>query len=321
MVIKVRFGTKDDIDALVDVECSWVKEWHHYSSRGQGAPAQYNELRPWERVMHGGPWMDKTALRKYWERVKRLRITSLVAETDGKVVGHLDVIFSYEHTLGRFLYLDVLTVHKAYRRKGVAKNLIKEAEKLARNRKAGSMLVEPEKYEGPSGLTYRSYGFEKAFDVYTLEASIDHQEMPHGIQLIPIPQIQRAPIKTHTMICGWYNITAKVWDYNLNPDVELLHAFHCHQLTFSALTNSNLYFFHVKQNYFDHSTGTIYLWAPTHINQNALQLVLRTVKTIASWFGMKRLTTRSIQKNVAPLERAGFILKSKDEPYLIKTVT
>jgi len=124
MDIKVRLGTRDDIDALVEVECSDVETWYHHSSEGRGDPASYDELSSWERSMHGGPWTDHTALTKYWEDIERLGIIPLVAEIDGKVVGHLDVIFSDELPLGHFLYLDVLTVHKTYRRRGIARALI-----------------------------------------------------------------------------------------------------------------------------------------------------------------------------------------------------
>jgi len=118
MSIRVRLGTKDDIPALVEVECSDVEEWHHFSPEGRGEKASYDELSSLERVMHGGPWMDPEALAEYWKVIERLGIIPLVAEIDGKVVGHLDVVFSDELPLGRFLYLDVLTVHKAYRRGG-----------------------------------------------------------------------------------------------------------------------------------------------------------------------------------------------------------
>jgi len=176
MSIKVRIGTREDIDALVEVECSDVEEWYHYSPKGRGPPASYDELSPWERVVHGGWWMDSSVLTRYWKDYERLGIIPLVAEVDGKVVGHLDIIFSDELPLGHFLYLDVLTVHRAYRRRGVARALISEAENLAERKKVGFMLVAPQEYEGPSGLTYRSCGFKKAFDTYNLEALIEHPE-------------------------------------------------------------------------------------------------------------------------------------------------
>ncbi len=55
MTVKVRLGTRDDINALVEVNCSDVETWHHFSIKGRGDPASYLELNPWERTMHGGP--------------------------------------------------------------------------------------------------------------------------------------------------------------------------------------------------------------------------------------------------------------------------
>jgi len=54
MSISVRLGTRDDIDALVEMECSDVETWYHFSSDGRGDPAAYDELSPFERTMHGG---------------------------------------------------------------------------------------------------------------------------------------------------------------------------------------------------------------------------------------------------------------------------
>jgi len=36
MSIRVRLGTRDDIPALVEVECSDVEEWHRFSPEGRG---------------------------------------------------------------------------------------------------------------------------------------------------------------------------------------------------------------------------------------------------------------------------------------------
>jgi len=320
MSVKVRLGTRNDIDALVDVECSDVETWYHFSSKGRGDPAAYDELSPWERTMHGGPWMDAAALAQYWDDMERLGITPLVAEFNGKVVGHLDIIFSDELPLGRFLYLDVLTVHKAYRRRGVARALIKEAEGLARRRKVGFMLVEPQEYEGPSGLLYRSCGFEKAFDTYHLEASINRPEVPSELRLASIPKLLRPPLKTHTMVCGWYNISAKMWYYSVNSNLEPSHTLLHHRLALAVLTDISTHFFHLEQELFNRSTGTLCLWTPAPPNQKALRDVFQTVKAVASWLGIETLKTRTIERYVATLKKAGFIIKSRGEPYLTKNI-
>jgi GNAT superfamily N-acetyltransferase len=268
--------------------------------------------------MHGGPWMDANALTRYWARIERLGIIPLVAEIDGKVVGHLDVIFSSEPQLGDFLYLDVLTVHKAYRRRGVARALIARAEKLARRKKVSFMMVQPEEYAGPSGLTYRSCGFERVFEVYHLETTIEASKTHSDVCVTTIPQTQPAPLKTHAMICGWYNISVKIWDYGVNPNVDLLRAFSCHQLALSALTDEGTYFFHLKQSYFDHEKGTIRLWAPVPLDRKTLERVFQVAKTASSWIGIKLLSTESFGRNAEVLKNMGFSMKPADELYLIK---
>ncbi|MGB9718409.1 MAG: hypothetical protein ACPL4E_08225 [Thermoproteota archaeon] len=40
MSINVRVGSRNDIDALVEVECSDVATWYHYSYKGRGEPAR-----------------------------------------------------------------------------------------------------------------------------------------------------------------------------------------------------------------------------------------------------------------------------------------
>lgn len=193
MNVSVRIGTREDIDALVGVERSAVDEWYHVSKDGRGGLTSYEELSTWERVMHGGSWMDATALEKYWERMERIGIMPLVAEVDGEVVGHLDIIVSEERPLGRFLFLDVLMVHKAHRRNGVASALIKEAEKIAKRKDLEFMLVKPEAYEGPSGMTYRSLGFEKAFEVQSVNMSVSTIEHSPRVLLTSIPHQQESP--------------------------------------------------------------------------------------------------------------------------------
>lgn len=278
MVIRVRLGAKDDIDALVEVECSCVETWHHYSPEGRGDQASYDELNPWERVMHGGPWMDATALTEYWKRIERLGIKPLIAELNGKVVGHLDAIFSEEPQLGKFLYIDVLKVHKAYRRLGIAETIIKQAERLAKREKTKLMLVQPEEYEGPSGLTYRSCGFEKAFETFDLKATVNHSELSSNTPLVSIPQTEEVPLRTHVLLCGWYNISVKMWDNSVNPYLELLHAFSCSQLTLSTLTNKGNYFLHLKQDYFNHGRGILCLWTPIRIGVKALKQVFQVAR-------------------------------------------
>ncbi len=322
MSIKVRIGTKDDIDALVEVYCSDVMEWYHFTPKGRGDKASYDELSILERVMQGGPWMDSDALAKYWGDIEKLGIVTLIAELQGKVVGHLDVIVSDELPLGRFLYLDVLIVHRDYRRKGIATALIRQAEELAREKGVSFMMVEPEQYEGPSGLTYRRCGFERAFEACNLEVLVDAETVPSEVCLISVPQNMKAPVKTHAMVCGWYNISAKTWHYGVNPDLDHLRFFSCHELALSALTKDDVFFFHLQQDRNDHSAGSLVLWSPTSsVNSTELQTIFKAAKASASWLGIKKITTKTLERYVNLLREVGWTETSKAQPYLTKVIS
>lgn len=322
MSVTVRIGTGDDIDALVEVYCSDNQEWYHFTPKGRSDKVSYSELSTLERTMQGGPWMDPKALTKYWGDIEKLGIITLVAELQGKIVGHLDVIVSDELPLGHFIYLDVLMVHRDHRRKGVASALIRQAEEIAREKKAKFMMVEPEQYEGPSGLTYRSCGFERAFESYNLEMLVDAETVPSEVCLISIPQNMKAPVKTHAMVCGWYNISAKTWHYGVNPDMDNLRFFSCHELALSAVTKDDVFFFHLQQDRFNHSAGSLVLWSPTSsVDSTELQTIFKAVKASASWLGIKKITTKTLERYVNLLKEAGWTETSKAQPYLTKVIS
>jgi GNAT superfamily N-acetyltransferase len=269
-------------------------------------------------MMHGGPWMDRLELAKYWKRIERLGIIPLVAELDGKIAGHLDIIFGDELPLGAFLYLDVLKVHKAYRRRGIARALIQEAERIAKDMKAGFMLVSPQEYEGPSGLTYRNCGFEKAFDTYDVEMMVSNTVIPQEIRLAPITLAKEPPIKTYSMVCGWYSIGIKMWDDFTNPNLELICFLREHQLATSLLVGRNAYFLYIWSGLFNPTTGRIAVWALEPLNKKELKEVFQACGALASCMGMEKITTRTLDQYVSTLEDAGFKVESKGEPYLIK---
>ena len=318
MDITVRFGTREDIDALVEVYCSYTETWYHYSSKGKGIPTSYEALSSMERYMQGGPWMDPNALRNYWKNIDRLSIIPLVAEIDGKIVGHLDVFFSEDLPLGQFLYLDVLFVHKDYRRSGVAGALIQQAENLAKLKKVGCLLVTPQKYEGPAGLTYRKYGFKKYLETFNLELPIQPLELPSEITLDTITRTQKAPIKTHHMICGWYNISRKMWEVSINPNRAFFNTFSVHHIAHSIALNEKRYYFYLRNDFFSSLTGILYFWTPAPLIQNELKDVVKAIKSSAILIGINTLKTRTLERYVSTLENIGFTKKSQGEPYLRK---
>jgi hypothetical protein len=131
----------------------------------------------------------------------------------------------------------------------------------------------------------------------------------------------KAPVKTHEMVCGWYNISVKTWHYGMNPDLDRLCFFSCHELVLSALTNEDVFFFHLQQDRYDHSSGTLVLWSPaSSIDSAMLKTIFKTVKASASWLGIKKLGTKTLERYVSLLEEMGWKKTSQVEPYLTKII-
>ena len=318
MAVRVRRAEKRDIPAIVEVNCSDVERWYHFTPRGRAEPASYEELSSWERVMHGGPWMDEAALSDYWRRMERLGVIPLVAELEGKVVGHLDVIFCKDPVLGEYFYLDVLMIHRSYRRRGVARALINAAEDLAKDRGFRKLVVQPEDYEGPSGLTYRSLGFRREWEVAVLSLTPKNGAEKNEAKVQSISPDEERPVEAFPMVCGWYVVSAKMWDYAVHPRGTLYTAIPLHSLVFKVLVNSEAFYIHIGEKLFANGVGVLCLWAPQNFTEEGLRRVVGTVEALATAIGLKKLETRTLDMFVEVLGKLGFRREGFTEPFMVK---
>ena len=318
MTIKVRRAGKKDIPAIVEVYYSDVEQWYRFTPRGRAEPAGYEELSSWERVMHGGPWMDEAALSDYWRRMERLGVIPLVAELEGKVVGHLDVIFCKDPVLGEYLYLDVLMVHRSYRRRGVARALISTAEDLAKDRGFRKLVVQPEDYEGPSGLTYRSLSFRREWEVAVLSLSPENAALGNGVKVQSISPDEEHPVEAFPMVCGWYVVSAKMWDYAFYPREPFYTAIPLHSLVFKVLVDNEAFYIHVAEKIFENGVGTLCLWAPKNFTEKRLKRAIGAAEALARAVGLKKLETRTLDIFAEVLEKIGFRIEGFTEPFMVK---
>lgn len=321
-MIQTRKATMKDLPSLVDINKSEVEQWYHFDRNGRGAKAFYEELTEWERMMHGGSWVDLQLLRRGWFFAKKLGIICLVAEMDNRVVGHLDVIPTRERELGKYLYLDAFMVHRLFRRRGVGTELLKAAESLAIEKGLPKMIVLAD-YEGSGGLTYRKFGFKTFLEMCTLEAKANDAVMPSGIKIINPPF--EPPLDSHRLLCGWWNTPVKLWKgcFGFEPWYLQMHPFDWYKLILSVMTESSI--FHIilsnkecfpKMEMFD-----VYTWSPLDVEIADLSKVLRTIKTIARTLGAKTLTTLAFEKDSGKLEVAGFTRIKRHDPLLSKEVS
>jgi len=248
---------------------------------------------------------------------EKLGIACLVAEIEGKVVGHLDVIPTSDRDLGRYLFLDVFMVHKSYRRKGVATALLNIAEELAVKLYLPRIIVMTE-YAGAGGLTYRKNGYSAYREMYTAEFAIKDPEMPRYLTLSN--PLDKPPLESHHMVCGWWNTPSKNWMDNFFPG-EINQHLDWHQILLTCETASGKVHMGLKSGFPDRTEADICLWAPLGITPVDLSSVVEASKCIVEPWGAIKLTSIILQDDLELLEQAGFILMNRRDPLLSLDVT
>ncbi|OGO51401.1 MAG: hypothetical protein A2148_11680 [Chloroflexi bacterium RBG_16_68_14] len=126
---RLREGSSKDLPALTRIDGSFGNEWLLYLQRRGGPIEQTIELR-WRKVRPAGSRrsfeVDVATLRSDLRRSERL----IVAEADRRVVGYLMLGTNWNRTAE----LVAIIVDAAYRRRGLGRRFVQEAEAYARGR-------------------------------------------------------------------------------------------------------------------------------------------------------------------------------------------
>ncbi len=104
------------------------------------------------------PPLSRETARDWWERLPRSGVTLLVAETDGRIGGTVQLHAAESANGAHRTEVAKLLVHPAWRRRGVARSLMLAAEEIATRQ--GKRLIVLDTREGdPSNLLYASVGY------------------------------------------------------------------------------------------------------------------------------------------------------------------
>jgi GNAT superfamily N-acetyltransferase len=104
------------------------------------------------------PPLSPDVARAWWERLPRPGVTLLVAEADGRIGGTVQLHDAESANGAHRVEIAKLLVHPAWRRRGIASELMIAAEENARRR--GKLLIVLDTREGdPSNLLYESVGY------------------------------------------------------------------------------------------------------------------------------------------------------------------
>jgi GNAT superfamily N-acetyltransferase len=119
----IRTAQKEDIDAIVEFNCSEVPEWFHYTKEEKNVEGNvsWESLTPYERFMHGGWWLDPKLLEFYMGIINNFGQIYILTNPDGKVIGEADVVVDQENgdDSRPYGYLIWFMIHPEYRRKGL----------------------------------------------------------------------------------------------------------------------------------------------------------------------------------------------------------
>ncbi len=145
MGIEIRLASLDDIKGIVDAHCSSVSKWFKRVG-GKEVEAKYEDLTVIERFSLGGPWMSAETCAIHINNLLLNGQYPLIALLNGKIVGELEFYVGEEKgILGNCGFIDVLEVHKSFRRRGVGKALVNKAKEIAKEHECDTVAVWPDK--------------------------------------------------------------------------------------------------------------------------------------------------------------------------------
>ena len=143
-MVNVRPATPDDIPAIVGIHCADIVTWRRFDADGQTHLADYADLRPYERWLNGGPWMDATTYAPFlarWMAPGQAGV-ALVAEVEGRVLAMAEAIVSDEpRPYGRNLNISVLYALRGHTGQGLGSALMQALERHAIGAGCDTLLV------------------------------------------------------------------------------------------------------------------------------------------------------------------------------------
>ena len=171
MVTRIRIASLDDVKDIVEVYCSSISRWIRYIN-GREVEARYDDLTIAERWSHGGPWMSTETCAIHINNLLVNNQYPLVAEFDGKIVGELELYIGEEKgIIGKCGHIDVLEVHKNYRRRGIGKALVNKAIEIAKEHECDTVAVWPAK---EAVEFYRKCGISRiAYNIVHVEIGLN----------------------------------------------------------------------------------------------------------------------------------------------------
>ncbi|WP_461866112.1 GNAT family N-acetyltransferase [Thermococcus sp.] len=282
--MEIRLGTLEDVSGITETHCSEIDEWYH------GKRTTKSALNIFERYLHGGPWMSVESCAVHLNNLLLEGHPVIVAEVDGKIIGEAELLISKEPVNGelhRIAHLDVIEVHKDFRRRGIGKALIDFSEEIARERGCDMLTVTPEEralafYEklGIKEIIYRGIMVD-----FNLEG------FPSGGTEIQIGEFQWNRIQEKEMILGKFQSSYHHWFLAFKDRIAGID----NRLYFESGRFGKNYYV-LESSFFGKDVATAYSWGDSVIE------TLLTLGNRAEELGFKKLRTIIGVEEIEPVK-------------------
>lgn len=279
MEVRIRKGTLEDAGGITETHRSEIEEWYHYRDGKRTAKASYDDLTILERYLHGGPWMSVESCAAHINSLLLAGNSVIVAEVEGRIVGEAELFISEEPVNGelcRIAHIDVIQVHKDFRRQGIGKALINFSEEIAREEDCDMLTVTPE--ERARGF-YEKLGIK---EIIHRGAMVDFslEEFPSGGAEIRRGEFRWSRIRDKEMILGKFQSSYDHWFTAFRDRI--------------AGVDDRLYFeggrfgktrYILESSFFGKDVATVYAWG------GDVAGALRTIGSRAKALGFRRMRT------------------------------
>ncbi len=174
----VRAGTVNDAMAIVRLNLAHNEYGGWFRNPlSREDPSDYEELTPFQRVLHGGYWMDEGVLRRHIHEYITRGHPLFVAEMGGKIIGECELWIADEgRPFGKYAEVEMITSDIDSDREQVETELLRKCEERCRKLGIANLDVCPEHSGGV--LDYGQLGFDEIWDTRGCEAEIESIEEP-----------------------------------------------------------------------------------------------------------------------------------------------
>lgn len=176
--MQVRSATVNDAQAITDLHLADNRYggWFRNPIRHE-SPCRYEDLTPFQRMLHGGDWMDVSLCRRHIHEYISRGYPILAAEEGGRVVGECELWLADEGPpFGKYTAIEMLMTHHNREQKDVEMALVGKAEERCRKLGVPSLDVSPQ--HGGDSLDWEDIGFIEIADTRTCDIELKSMDEP-----------------------------------------------------------------------------------------------------------------------------------------------